>query len=224
MKHLFHLLYALSLLAFVSCTTTPVQSPATFTLSWEKGHPERKEWTDLTASLVRENLSTFSNASDVTEFCPKYKQLDDNGKVHVWSELVSSISKFESAWNPASRYVEKSMGTDLITGKKVVSEGLLQLSYQDEKNYPDVAACKDFNWSADKNLADNDPNKTILSARINLNCGIGILVQLVKRKGVIAQDSPYRGAPQYWSVTRGGSSHHKSEIIAMVQKGITSCL
>ncbi|MEN0057917.1 MAG: hypothetical protein AAGB31_03715 [Bdellovibrio sp.] len=65
---------------------------------------------------------------------------------------------------------ENTMGTDLVTGKQVVSEGLLQLSYQGVPNYGATLKyplCR-IEWSKDKNLAATDSKKTILDPLINL--------------------------------------------------------
>ena len=51
------------------------------------------------------------------------------------------------------------------------SEGLLQLAYADHKRY----GC-DFNWQVDRALKANDPAKTILQPKNNLECGVKILV------------------------------------------------
>jgi hypothetical protein len=50
-------------------------------------------------------------------------------------------------------------------------EGLLQLAYRDHKRF----GC-DFNWEADRTLKANDPAKTILQSKNNLECGVKILV------------------------------------------------
>jgi hypothetical protein len=50
------------------------------------------------------------------------------------------------------------------------SEGLLQLAYADQKRY----GC-DFNWQVDRALKANDPAKTILQPKNNLECGVKIL-------------------------------------------------
>ena len=63
------------------------------------------------------------------------------------------------------------------------SEGLLQLSYQDEKRY----GC-DFDWEKDKSLKPNDPEQNDTSARNNLECGIKILREPDHRSAQAAAD------------------------------------
>jgi hypothetical protein len=76
----------------------------------------------------------------------------------------------------------------------VRSEGLLQLTYEDADRY----GC-DFDWDDDKQLAEHDPDKTILQPKNNLQCGVKILTnQLIdKRKPLVTRSS-------YWSTLRPG--------------------
>ena len=69
------------------------------------------------------------------------------------------------------------------------SEGLLQLSYADQRRY----GC-DFNWQVDRALKANDPAKTILQPKNNLECGVKILVNqtIVQRKPLLTWSG-------YWS-------------------------
>ena len=69
------------------------------------------------------------------------------------------------------------------------SEGLLQLSYADQKRY----GC-DFNWQVDRALKANDPAKTILQPKNNLECGVKILVNQT-----IVQHKPLLTRSGYWS-------------------------
>jgi len=75
-------------------------------------------------------------------------------------------------------------------------EGLLQLAYADQKRY----AC-DFNWQVDRALKTNDPAKTILQPKNNLECGVKILVNqtIVQHKplltGILVDIAPGRDEP-----------------------------
>ena len=71
-------------------------------------------------------------------------------------------------------------------------EGLLQLAYADRKRY----GC-DFNWQVDRALKANDPAKTILQPKNNLECGVKILVNqvIVQHKSLLTQSG-------YWSTLR----------------------
>lgn len=159
---------------------------------WEK--PRQADgvvWTQFafeTVDVFGDGL--LKGTSDIEEFCPKYFTLTRNEKINFWVYLVSAIVKFESGFNPASRFLETTMGTDPVTQLPVWSEGLLQLSYQDSNNY---SFCKDLDWNKDRVLSPTDPKKSILDPFINLRCGIRILNHQVIRKNLIS----VRG---YWSV------------------------
>lgn len=193
-------------------------------LSWNAS-PGREEWTTFVHGIMlHELLPAFDQASDIALFCPKYAQLNDGKRAFVAAEIVSAIAKFESNWRPTTRMKEPSSGfpkPDPVTGQPVYSEGLLQLSYQDSKNYSRRGSyCDGIDWSKDKNLGASDPKKTILQPLINLNCGVHILGYLVKRDGVIAKGagSSSKGGAAYWSVLREGASHHLNEIRLMVRR------
>jgi hypothetical protein len=73
--------------------------------------------------------------------------------------------------------LDAALKIDPVTGKAVHSEGLLQLSYEDEKRY----GC-DFDWDKDKTLPPNNPAKTILQLKNNLDsCPCNVVVTVSVR-------------------------------------------
>jgi hypothetical protein len=78
---------------------------------------------------------------------------------------------------------------DEVRGTAIRTEGLLQLAYADQRRY----GC-DFNWQADRALEANDPAKTILQPKNNLECGVKILVNqiIVQHKHMLTRSG-------YWS-------------------------
>jgi hypothetical protein len=195
----------------VSTPKPPVVSPGTFTAIWDSAPSmTAKNWTSFVEQAVLSYGQALLNGpSDVTNFCPTYASLTTQNKLNFWAQLFAGVAKYESGFDPTNRYVETTMGTDPITGKQVASEGLLQLSYQDEKNFSGVlppGVC-DFNFAADKNLASNDIRRTILDPKTNLTCGVFILNRQVSRVGKIGITS---GA--YWSTLRPSGS-----ILAKIQ-------
>jgi len=121
--------------------------------------------------------------ADVQEVCPNYKILSTTEKDQFWLAFFQGLSYVESSWNTRARYVETTMGKDMVTGKQIVSEGLLQLSYQDLKIY----GCN-FDWAHDQPLDAADPyhsEKTIFDPARNLRCGMIIFKRIVARRGVI---------------------------------------
>lgn len=197
---------------------TPVESvplPSYGKLSWEKNHPERKAWSEFVFGVFEKELfAAFDSAKDAKRICPKYAALTRSQKILIWGELISAMAYFESGWSPVSRMTETTMGIDPVTGKRVESEGLLQLSYQDVPNYGSVLKsplCK-IDWQKDKNLSATDPKKTILDPYINLECGLRILANQVAKKGNVILSSGV-----YWSVIKDGGKYSKVQpILKMV--------
>jgi hypothetical protein len=66
---------------------------------------------------------------------------------------------------------------------------LLQLAYADQKRYD----CN-FDWKIDRALKANDPAKTILQPKNNLECGVKILFNQI-----IVQHKPLLTRSGYWS-------------------------
>lgn len=180
-------------------TPTP-PNEGDFHALWEGQHPDAVNWTRYTESAIDNYGATMlRGASDIASFCKRYDRLNHKEQRSFWVQLIAAMVKYESAFNPATRYRESTMGTDPVTGKQVVSEGLLQLSYQDELNYKKVlppGVC-DFNFAADRSYDLKDLRRTILDPRTNLTCGVGILNRQIERYGKISITS---GA--YWSVLR----------------------
>ena len=193
----------------VKPTPTPIpEKPVEkLALSWEKNHPERKEWSAFVSELLSAELfEAFDLAKDATRICPKYETLARDQRIAVWSELISATAYYESGWSPVSRMTETTMGTDPVTKKQVVSEGLLQLSYQDVPNYGAVLKyplCR-IEWQKDRSLDLTSSKKTILDPLINLECGMRILASQIKKKGNVILASGV-----YWAVLRDGGKYSK---------------
>ena len=88
---------------------------------------------------------------------------------------------------------------DAVSGRAVRSEGLLQLTYEDQTRY----GC-DFDWDADKGLKADDPAKTILQPKNNLECGVKIL-----DKQIIEERKPLLSRSGYWSTLRPGTVSYR---------------
>ncbi len=199
-------------------TTTP-ESPTAYKMAplvWESSsYPERKQWSAYLQKIISEQWSSLlPGASDITNFCPTYNQLSNDERANVWAQLFAAVSKYESAYSPVSRMQETTMGTDPVTGKAVYSEGLLQLSYQDIQWAP---WC-DFDWSKDKSLSATSPQKTILNPYINLDCGVGIMADQIKRKGAIVLNSGV-----YWAVLKGNGKYQQVSNIQSMVKSLSLC-
>lgn len=187
-------------------------------LGWEKKDPSRrKTWSVYVYSTVANEepqMLADNPAQDVGEFCPRYNTLTRDQRLNFWGQLISAMAYYESAWNPTSRYWEKTMGKDGVTGQNVYSEGLLQLSYQDIRGYK---FCE-FDWSIDKHLAVTDPKKTIFDPAKNLRCGVKILAKQLTREKMIGSN---KGV--YWAVLSRSGSHHKIPQISALTKSLSFC-
>ena len=180
-------------------------------LSWESTkNPERKQWSEITLKVVEQYFQDLDQAQDATRFCARYPRLSREERINFWGQLISAMSYYESGWSPTTRFKESGLGIDPITGNTVYSEGLLQLSYQDQRWAP---WCE-FRWDLDRHLSPTDPRKTIFDPRINLSCGIGILARQIRRTGQIVLTHGV-----YWAVLREGGRFQKiNEIAALVQR------
>jgi len=161
------------------------------------------------------------NPGDLANFQPSWigKHSDaPNWTIHTRSALRRYSSNH---YKPDVRYVEMTMGKDPVTGQQVVSEGLLQLSYQDEPNYRNKipSGTCDFDYQSDRDYPNRDLRRTILDPKINLTCGVAILNHQIKRYGKIAISS---GA--YWAVIKTTSRYNRLSQIRQMTKSLTKSL
>lgn len=202
-----------------SAGTNPSYAPADFEpLAWESKVKGASTWSKTVYDVIlneEPQMLGQSVADDVELFCPKYRTLADHQRLNFWGQLFAAISKFESSWNPASYFVETTMGLDPITGRQVASEGLLQLSYQDEKSYR--LECG-FDWATDMNLKNTDARKTIFNPSNNLRCGVKILAKQLSLKRAISTSSNV-----YWAVLKKNGAYTKVPQIAEITQQLSFC-
>lgn len=186
-------------------------------LAWDKHSKYTSSWSKTIYSTIKTETPELLGqniASDVEIFCPKYQSLNENQRLNFWGQFIVALSKYESSWNPTTSVVETLMkGNDPVTKKHIASEGLLQLSYQDEKNYRMDCG---FDYEKDKYLHPNDPQKTILNPHLNLKCGIRILASQLRNKGSIVLKEKV-----YWAPLREGSKRIPQ--IAAITKKLIFC-
>jgi len=196
----------------------PVVVPPAFafeSLVWESAsRVQAKNWSTYLFNLISTDAKALLSAQDFPQFCPTYSSLSEKQKINVAGQLVAAITKYESGYNPLSRYHESTMGTDPVTGLPVYSEGLLQLSYQDAQ----WASFCPFDWSADQYLSETDPQKTILDPYKNLYCGVRILANQVQKKGLIIL-----GSGAYWAVIKSNSAYQKLDEIKAIVRTLSFC-
>ncbi len=195
-------------------------------------------------------LNNLSSAADMHKFCPNFKRLPNNcQKANAIAELISQKAKYESNFDPTvvspwekglgscsknscqsfslrnrqySSKPSKENRVDCITCELKVSEGLLQLSYEDmlfnradcefDVQNDEELHFKIFDVSSDswkplspqtviKKSHKGHPDKSILKPETNLVCGVRIFGKLVGKKSLIAPSSGI-----YWSTlqSQGG--------------------
>ena len=134
---------------------------------------------------------------DVRRFCPRFYEMSVTDKRAYWAYFFQALAGAEAGLNAKSNVLhsEAQMGIDRVTGQRIRSEGLMQLTYEDEERY----GCN-FDWKADRHLPLHDPRKTILKPENNLVCGIKIL-----DKEIISQRKPLFNQTSYWATLRPGS-------------------
>jgi hypothetical protein len=149
-------------------------------------------------------LASTAQMADSYAMCPKYASLSREQKINFWVVFVSEVTRYESGFDPTSRYFESTFGyKDSVTGENVYSEGLLQLSYQDGSSYKKECGVV-FDWPSDKLLSRTDPKKTILNPLRNLYCGIRIMDSTMRSKKKLLFDSG-----NYWATLKPGGSYGK---------------
>lgn len=166
---------------------------------------EYSEHVEGSVGTLYPSLLTLS-PDRMTRMCPRWSQLNTATRKEFWSALLWSIAGPESSRNRTVVFIESSMSKDPVTGYQVRSEGLLQLSYQDVKNYKYNG---DISWEKDREMAIDDyeklriygnPERTILNAYSNLSLGLFIMNRLLL---VTAPKAKFEDAlGKYWSSMR----------------------
>jgi hypothetical protein len=176
----------------------PPPKPEPVALSWDTS-PDRAAWSAALVDAIRSRKADL-DAGNPDAFIPGYAALAPEGQVKFWAEFVVAIAKYESTWNPHAHFKEP-------PPLKVTSVGLLQIAYEDQKEYhfdPPVDA---------KSNSLEDP-------ATNLRCGVAILAQRVAHDGAVVggKGDHSRGAARFWAVLRDGKSHKLAAIRALTKK------
>jgi hypothetical protein len=159
------------------------------------GRPWNPEWDQIVEKALPLEMLSLQAPKGVRRFCPRFYEMDTADKRTFWAYFFQALAGAEAGLNPKTsvRHTEPDVGL----AKR--SEGLLQLAYADQKRY----GC-DFNWQVDRALKANDPAKTILQPKNNLECGVKILFNqtIVQRKPLLTRSS-------YWSTLRPGGPSYR---------------
>jgi hypothetical protein len=167
------------------------------------GNPWNPEWDTLIEKNIPPEMLSMRVPHDVRQFCPRFYSMNEVDKRAFWAYFFQALAGAEAGLEPTTRVHHRQAEVnkvDPVTGKLTRQEGLLQLSYQDQKRY----GC-DFDWEKDKSLKPDDPNKTILQPGNNLACGIKIL-----GNQIIDQHKPLLSRSSYWSPLQPGTAPHRN--------------
>jgi len=160
-------------------------------------------WDKIVEEALPPEMLSAQVAQDVRPFCPQFNAIGEADKRAFWAYFFQALAGAEAGLKPTSevRHSEPAMeGQDQVTGVQGRTEGLLQLAYEDQKRY----GCA-FDFAADRTLKVNDPARTILNPKNNLECGVKILDQQI-----IGQHKPLLSRSGYWSTLRPGTASYRA--------------
>ena len=152
------------------------------------GAPWNPQWDQIIQKALPAEMLSSQAPRGVPRFCPRFGEMSAADKRAFWAYFFQALAGAEAGLNPNTsvRHAQPEVAMAMR------SEGLLQLAYADQKRY----GC-DFNWQLDRALKANDPAKTILQPKNNLECGVKILVNQI-----IVQHKPLLTPSGYWSTLR----------------------
>jgi hypothetical protein len=159
-------------------------------------------WDKMIEEAIPASMLSSRVPRDVKRFCPQFYRMGAGDKRAFWAYFFQALAGAEAGLDPTTRvrHTEPEVAvTDKVTGRAVRSQGLLQLTYEDQRRY----GC-DFDWTADKKLKADDPAKTILQPKNNLECGVKILA-----RQIIDRHKPLLSRSGYWSTLRAGNPDYR---------------
>lgn len=160
------------------------------------------DWDMIVENSIPSEMLSRQVPRDVQRFCPRFYDMSDTDKRAFWAYFFQALTGAEAGLNPKTRahHTEPEVSTrDDVSGMSGRTEGLLQLTYADQKRY----GC-DFNWQADRRLKANDPARTILQPKNNLECGVKILANQI-----IVHHKPLLSRSGYWSTLQPGRMSYR---------------
>jgi hypothetical protein len=160
------------------------------------------QWDQIIEKALPPEMLSSHAPQGVRHFCPRFFGMGETDKRAFWAYFFQALAGAEAGLNPNTS-VPPSKGAlakpEKTSEGSMRREGLLQLSYADQKRY----GC-DFNWQLDRALRHDDPAKTILQPKNNLECGVKILVNQTIRK-----HKPLLSRSGYWSTLRPDSPSYR---------------
>jgi hypothetical protein len=185
--------------AMIAAPPTPIA-----TKKIELGDDEtwNPEWDKIVELALPPEMLSNRVPRDVRRFCPRFYEMSEVDKRGFWAYFFQALAGAEAGLKPTSRarHAQPEMAVkDNVTGVAGRTEGLLQLTYEDQERY----GC-DFDWERDKVLKAHDPERTILQPKNNLECGVRIL-----EKQIINAHKPLLSGTGYWETLRPGTPGHR---------------
>jgi len=156
------------------------------------GNTWNPDWDAIVEKAIPPEMLSRKVPRDVQRFCPRFYEMSEADKRAFWAYFFQALAGAEAGLNPTIRAHHTQLEVsvpDSVTGMSGRTEGLLQLTYADAERY----SC-DFDWQTDRKLKANDPAKTILRPKNNLECGVKIL-----DRQIIEQHRPLLYRHGYWS-------------------------
>lgn len=149
------------------------------------GRAWNPQWDQIIENALPPEMLSSQVPRGVRRFCPRFYEMGAADKRTFWAYFFQGLAGAEAGLNP---------NTSVPHGERqgapaMRSEGLLQLAYADHDRY----GC-DFNRQMDRSLDENDPRRTILQPKNNLECGVKILVNQI-----IVHHKPLLTLSGYWS-------------------------
>jgi hypothetical protein len=155
------------------------------------------QWDVIVEKALSPEMLSPQVARGVRTFCPRFASLSEADKRAFWAYTFQALAGAEAGLKPTTsvRHTEPEVAVeDEVTKRTVRQEGLLQLTYMDAKRY----GC-DFDYERDKGLATKSPEKTILTPKNNLLCGVKIL-----ENQMLNLHKPLLTPSSYWVTLRPG--------------------
>src|ERR1700681_3067280 len=123
------------------------------------GAPWNPQWDQIIQEALPPEMLSSQAVRGVHRFCPRFGEMSAADKRAFWAYFFQALAGAEAGLNPNTTVRHTEPDGAFVQR----SEGLLQLAYADHKRY----GC-DFNWAVDRVLKANDPSKTILQPKNNL--------------------------------------------------------
>jgi hypothetical protein len=177
-----------------SDTTLPEVS-----LSWEKDHSERKEWSKELLSQIENNKTLFLEAKDFSAICPKISLPEDKKKLAL-AEFFVAVVLHESGFKPESSSVDVGKKEDLES----YSVGLFQMSGND-------SSAKKFNAKY------SDLKNPI----INIKVAMEQFRKQISKEGLFLL--PNKSPMRYWAVILVGNKYNKIDINKRMKDKASYC-